>query len=38
MNLPFRFYALPSILLALAGCASQGKPPPVISLDGPVQA
>ena len=38
MNLPFRFYALPSILLALAGCASQGKPPPSISLDEPVQA
>ena len=37
MNLPFRFYALPSILLALAGCASQGKPP-TISLDEPVQA
>ncbi|WP_319089555.1 P-type conjugative transfer protein TrbG [Pseudomonas aeruginosa] len=38
MNLPFRFYALPSILLALASCASQGKPPPSISLDEPVQA
>ncbi|SFD97323.1 P-type conjugative transfer protein TrbG [Paracidovorax konjaci] len=38
MNLPFRFYALPSILLALAGCASHGKPPPSISLDEPVQA
>ena len=24
--------------LALAGCASQGKPPPSISLDEPVQA
>lgn len=42
MNLPFRFYALPSILLAssvlLSGCASQGKLPPSISLDDPVQA
>ena len=38
MNLPFRFYALPLFLLALAGCASQGKPPPTISLDEPVQA
>ncbi|HBT6080792.1 TPA: P-type conjugative transfer protein TrbG [Klebsiella quasipneumoniae] len=38
MNLPFRFYALPLILLALSGCASQGKPPPSISLDEPVQA
>ncbi|USP11853.1 P-type conjugative transfer protein TrbG [Aeromonas dhakensis] len=37
MNLPFRFYALPLILLALSGCASQGKPPS-ISLDEPVQA
>ncbi|MBX6964231.1 P-type conjugative transfer protein TrbG [Alcaligenes faecalis] len=42
MNLSFRFYALPSILLAssvlFSGCASQGKPPPSISLDEPVQA
>ncbi|MBV6778788.1 P-type conjugative transfer protein TrbG [Xanthomonas euvesicatoria] len=38
MNLPFRFCALPLILLALAGCASQGKSPPSISLDEPVQA
>ena len=38
MNLPFRFYALPLMLLALAGCATQGKPPPSISLDEPVQA
>ncbi|WP_457977760.1 P-type conjugative transfer protein TrbG [Ectopseudomonas composti] len=38
MNLPFRFYGLPLILLTLAGCASQGKPPPTISLDEPVQA
>lgn len=38
MNLSFRFYGLPLILLTLAGCASQGKPPPTISLDEPVQA
>lgn len=38
MNLPFRFYILPLILLALSGCATQGKPPPPISLDEPVQA
>jgi len=38
MNLPFRFYILPLMLLALSGCATQGKPPPPISLDEPVQA
>ncbi|WP_075258189.1 P-type conjugative transfer protein TrbG [Herbaspirillum camelliae] len=42
MNPFFRFYALPAILLAssvlFAGCASQGKPPPSVSLDEPVQA
>lgn len=42
MSLSFRFYALPSILLAssvlFSGCASQGKPLPSISLDEPVQA
>jgi len=38
MNLSFRFYALPLMLLALAGCATQGKPPPSISLDEPVKA
>ena len=38
MNDLFRKAALPLILLALAGCASQGKPPPTISLDEPVQA
>lgn len=38
MSVPFRFFALPLILLGLSGCATQGKPPPVISLDEPVQA
>ena len=38
MNALFRKSALPVILLALAGCATQGKPPPTISLDEPVQA
>ncbi len=38
MNLSFRFFALPLMLAALAGCATQGRPPPVISLDEPVQA
>lgn len=38
MNDFFRKFAFPLILLALAGCATQGKPPPVISLDEPVQA
>ena len=38
MNLPFRFYVLPLMLLPLSGCATQGKPPPPISLNEPVQA
>ncbi|WP_186130477.1 MULTISPECIES: P-type conjugative transfer protein TrbG [Pseudomonadota] len=38
MNLPFRFYAFVLTIVALSGCASQGKPPPSISLDEPVQA
>jgi P-type conjugative transfer protein TrbG len=38
MNLSFRFYAFALTLAALSGCASQGKPPPSISLDEPVQA
>lgn len=42
MNLPFRFYAFVLMFAAttssLLGCASQGKPPPTISLDEPVQA
>ena len=38
MNDLFRKSALSLIVLALAGCATQGKPPPTISLDEPVQA
>ncbi|QTD44139.1 P-type conjugative transfer protein TrbG [Ottowia testudinis] len=42
MNPYFRKSVLPVILLTssvlFAGCATQGKPPPVISLDEPVQA
>lgn len=38
MNLSFRKSAFPLVLLALAGCSSQSKPPPRISLDEPVQA
>ncbi|KAB2903525.1 MAG: P-type conjugative transfer protein TrbG [Burkholderiaceae bacterium] len=42
MNAVFRKFALPVILLTLtillSGCATQGKPPPAISLDEPVQA
>ncbi|ERV78262.1 TPA: P-type conjugative transfer protein TrbG [Pseudomonas aeruginosa] len=38
MNVDFSKYGLPLILLALSGCATQGKPPPAISLDEPVQA
>jgi len=38
MKSPLRFYAFPLIVLALAGCATQGKPPPVIPLDEPVEA
>ena len=42
MNPYFRKSVLPLILLAtsvlFAGCATQGTPPPVISLDEPVQA
>lgn len=36
MNTHFPKSVLPLILLALAGCATQGKPPPTISLDEPV--
>jgi type IV secretion system protein VirB9 len=38
MNTVFRKSAVPAILLALTGCATQGKPPPIIPLDEPVQA
>ena len=38
MNVDFRKYALPLILLALSGCATQGKPAPRITLDEPVPA
>ena len=38
MNDLFRKSVLPIMLLALAGCATQGKPPPSISLDEPVRA
>ena len=38
MNLSFRIYASVLTLVALAACATQGKPPPSISLDEPVQA
>jgi len=38
MKPSFRFYAFPLILLVLSGCATQGKPPPAISLDEPVLA
>ncbi|NKQ12641.1 P-type conjugative transfer protein TrbG [Pseudomonas sp. SST3] len=38
MNLSFRKSAFLFIPLALAGCSSQSKPPPRITLDEPVQA
>ncbi|WP_447935689.1 P-type conjugative transfer protein TrbG [Stenotrophomonas lactitubi] len=38
MTTSLRFYAFPLIAFALAGCATQGKPPPVIPLDEPVEA
>lgn len=42
MNDLFRKSALPVMLLAstvlFSGCATQGKPPPAISLDEPMQA
>lgn len=42
MNQTFRFYAFVLMLagsaLSLQGCATKGTPPPVISLDEPVQA
>jgi len=42
MKTPFRTYAFPVILIAtiatVTGCATQGEPPPTISLDEPVAA
>ena len=42
MNPSFRFYAfvltLAASVLSLQGCATKGTPPPIISLDEPVQA
>jgi len=38
MKTQIRIYALPLILIALAGCATHGKPPPDIALDEPVAA
>ena len=38
MNVSFRTYASVLTLAALAGCATQGTPPPAVSLDEPVQA
>lgn len=38
MKPSFRIPVFLSLLAALAGCASQGKPPPVIPLDAPVAA
>ncbi|KUJ88160.1 P-type conjugative transfer protein TrbG [Marinobacter segnicrescens] len=38
MKPSFHFYALPLTLLVLSGCATQGKPPPTISLDEAIQA
>jgi len=38
MNTSLRFCVSIAMLVALSGCATQGKPPPVISLDEPVQA
>ncbi len=39
MNAQIRFYGIPLLVatvFAISGCATQGKPPPVISLDEPV--
>ena len=38
MNTFLRESVLPLVLLTIAGCATQGKPPPTISLDEPVAA
>ena len=36
MNAHLRIHVFPTLLLAIAGCATQSKPPPTISLDEPV--
>ena len=38
MNAQIRICVLPSMLLALVGCSTPGKPPPTITLDEPVAA
>jgi type IV secretion system protein TrbG len=38
MNTSAYLYACPLLLAMLAGCASQGKAPPIIALDEPVEA
>lgn len=38
MKSSLRIYVFVSLLAALAGCATQGKPPPTITLDEPVAA
>lgn len=38
MKPTLRIYVFLSLLVALAGCATQGKPPPTITLDEPVAA
>jgi P-type conjugative transfer protein TrbG len=39
MNTRLRIYGFPAFLIVLvAGCATQGKPPPAITLDAPIQA
>ncbi|MDX4953671.1 P-type conjugative transfer protein TrbG [Delftia acidovorans] len=38
MKASLHIYVFLSLLAALAGCATQGKPPPVITLDEPVAA
>ncbi|RFP17903.1 P-type conjugative transfer protein TrbG [Duganella sp. BJB488] len=38
MKPTLRIYVFLSLLIALAGCATQGKPPPTITLDEAVQA